>query len=338
MLTSFLEELYKLGAISEKEAAVSHEEAQRSLDRYDALENSKFTPGQVGRYAGVGAAGGIASGVAKDLIQKGKVFDGQTSLKGIARHAAGTAVSGAMTAGAIPLIRNHMDRSVERATLQRYLKQQQQSKVAFTLVELLAAQTAGSTLGGGVAGAVKGGPGHRVSGALRGAVGAGVGSGLGAAGSFAGLSAAESARLNQFGMGGVLAAGMGGAALGGLAGYKALTSGLGKKAAATGITPAKRWSANEYADMGKMSTFELSQYSSKLPKEETVPESKLAFALFSLMAKTALATTPAGRLSQAKQVGLPKMTPPPGPSISQVSRTFGPPMPGAVKGGIGKGF
>lgn len=49
--------------------------------------------------------------------------------------------------------------------------------------------------------------------------------------------------------------------------------------------------------------------------------------------KKASPTTPAGRLTQARQVGAPKTTAPPGPSISQISKPigFGRPLPGTTK-------
>ena len=49
-----------------------------------------------------------------------------------------------------------------------------------------------------------------------------------------------------------------------------------------------------------------------------------------------VATTPAGKLYQSQRVGAPKMTPPPGPSISELSKPvgYGTKAPGAVKGTI----
>jgi hypothetical protein len=52
--------------------------------------------------------------------------------------------------------------------------------------------------------------------------------------------------------------------------------------------------------------------------------------------KHAAPTTPKGRLNQSMQVGAPKMTAPPGPSIAQISKPvgYGRPLPGATKGPI----
>jgi hypothetical protein len=53
----------------------------------------------------------------------------------------------------------------------------------------------------------------------------------------------------------------------------------------------------------------------------------------------AAALTPMGRLAQSKAVGMPKMTPPPGPSIADIAKPkgpgFGTGIPGAYKSGIG---
>jgi uncharacterized protein DUF5661 len=88
--------------------------------------------------------------------------------------------------------------------------------------------------------------------------------------------------------------------------------------------------------------FAVSQYSGPLSygpfKQES---SQPGFRVPSLKApvekKAAAATTPAGLLSQSRAVGVtPKVSPPPGPSIAQVSKPvgFGKPAPGALKTGI----
>lgn len=47
-------------------------------------------------------------------------------------------------------------------------------------------------------------------------------------------------------------------------------------------------------------------------------------------------TTPAGRLANSKRIGAPRVTPPPGPSIAQISKPvgYGKPVAGAAKGKI----
>lgn len=52
--------------------------------------------------------------------------------------------------------------------------------------------------------------------------------------------------------------------------------------------------------------------------------------------KQAAPTTPQGRLTKSMQVGAPKVTAPPGPSIAQLSKPmgYGKPLPGATKGPI----
>lgn len=136
-------------------------------------------------------------------------------------------------------------------------------------------------------------------------------------------------------------------------------SGLGKKgtekektSAMSGVTPAKPWAANEYADMGKMGAgaptrggflmaSEVAPW--KQPKLHTPLQSdppqiveKMGAARIEWLQKKAAATTPAGRLAASHRVGLPKSSPPPGPSIADTAPTFGQRLPGANKTTIGK--
>ena len=55
-----------------------------------------------------------------------------------------------------------------------------------------------------------------------------------------------------------------------------------------------------------------------------------------IVEKMGSATTPAGRLSATRRVGLPKVSAPPGPAIADVAPTFGQRLPGANKTTIGK--
>jgi hypothetical protein len=55
-----------------------------------------------------------------------------------------------------------------------------------------------------------------------------------------------------------------------------------------------------------------------------------------IVEKMGSATTPAGRLSASRRVGLPKVTAPPGPAIADTVPTFGQRLPGANKTTIGK--
>lgn len=114
-------------ALSKHAAAgpVSDEEAHDALKRYKRIEKTKPTGGQLARYAGLGAVGGVAINAAKDAIQGGgKVLGGSGPLKSKLRHAAGSAIAGAATSGALPLVRNHLDQQAEKGVLKKYLKQQ----------------------------------------------------------------------------------------------------------------------------------------------------------------------------------------------------------------------
>lgn len=114
---AFLDELEKLGAVSD-------EQARRSLDRLDTLEQQQPTASQVARYAGVGAASGLGARALSDAISEKTLFHGS---KGSFRKGLGVAAAGALTSGAVPLIRAHLDRQAEEETLKRYLIEQEQN-------------------------------------------------------------------------------------------------------------------------------------------------------------------------------------------------------------------
>lgn len=115
-LLAVLDELEKLGAISD-------DEARQSLDRLNTLEKNKPTMGQVGRYAGMGAAAGVATGAIGDVISGNKLFNAPG---GRIRGALGRAATGAIASGAIPLLRTHLDRRAEVGTLKTYLDEHRQ--------------------------------------------------------------------------------------------------------------------------------------------------------------------------------------------------------------------
>lgn len=119
------DELYKLGAITE-------EQANSALDRYETLERQKPTPGQVGRYAALGAVAGPGSHIVGNLgrgrgikgaIDVAKDVSGKALSHGRLRTVAGTAAAGALATGAIPLLRTNLDRNAERKTLRKYIAQ-----------------------------------------------------------------------------------------------------------------------------------------------------------------------------------------------------------------------
>jgi hypothetical protein len=103
---SFIDELEKLGA-------VSAEEARRSLDRLDSLEQNKPTAGQVARYGALGAAAGGLTKTISNAIESGGRPTGRGALAG--------ATAGALSLGAVPLIRQHLDRKAEYGKLKRFM-------------------------------------------------------------------------------------------------------------------------------------------------------------------------------------------------------------------------
>ncbi len=117
---SILGELQKLRAVIE-------EQARRSMDRLDTLEKSKPTMGQMGRYAAIGAAAGPAVKAVSNLVKGKPLSDfGQvvgSGVRGALRGVAGDAAAGAAAAGAVPLLRGHLDRKAEIGTLKKYVHQ-----------------------------------------------------------------------------------------------------------------------------------------------------------------------------------------------------------------------
>jgi len=109
VIKGFFDELEKLGAISD-------EQAQRSLDQLDQLEKNKPTLGQMGRYAGVGAIAAPVIGAIGDVIG-GRPGGG---LRGVASRA----VTGGLSASAIPLARSALDRRASIGHLKKYMQQE----------------------------------------------------------------------------------------------------------------------------------------------------------------------------------------------------------------------
>ena len=106
---SLFDELLKLGAVSD-------EQARRSLDRLDQLEQNKPTTGQVARYGALGGAAGAT------MQAVGRAVEG-THGSITPRSLASAAATGAIGMGAMPLIRSALDRHTERKTLKAYLHQ-----------------------------------------------------------------------------------------------------------------------------------------------------------------------------------------------------------------------
>lgn len=113
-----VDELHKLGAVSD-------EEAVDTLNRLDAMDKSKLTPEQVGRYATIGAVAGPVVGMGRSLIQgkgiAGHFGDKHTTFLRRLRHIGGDAAAGAATSGAIPILRSAFDRRAAEQKLHEYM-------------------------------------------------------------------------------------------------------------------------------------------------------------------------------------------------------------------------
>jgi len=105
-----------------KYATVSPEQARRSLDRLDTLEQSKPTVRQLGRYGGIGAVGGAAIGAMGNAIEHGGALRGATP-KAKLLNVAANSVKGALGGGAIPLVRSGLDRRAEQGTLRKFMRE-----------------------------------------------------------------------------------------------------------------------------------------------------------------------------------------------------------------------
>lgn len=105
-----------------KSAAVSVDDARRSLDRLDTLERNKPNIRQVGRYGTIGGLGGAGIGAVGNLIETGSALKGVTP-KEKALNLASSAVKGALGGGALPLLRAHSDRHAEMGTLRKFMNQ-----------------------------------------------------------------------------------------------------------------------------------------------------------------------------------------------------------------------
>lgn len=124
------DELEALGGVTHgqadalrKHAAVSEEQARRSLDRLQTLEQNKPTLGQAGRYGALGGAGGAVIGAVGNAIEHGGPLKGATPRARLLNVGANIA-KGAIGGGAIPLARNQLDRRAEVGTLNKFVNQQ----------------------------------------------------------------------------------------------------------------------------------------------------------------------------------------------------------------------
>lgn len=112
-ISSFFDEMRKLGAISD-------DQARSALDRLDTLERNQPTLEQAARYGLLGAGTGIATRGLGDVIEHGA---GGALGMAVPRRYAAAAATGGLMAGALPMIRSHLDRRAEMGTLKKYLAQ-----------------------------------------------------------------------------------------------------------------------------------------------------------------------------------------------------------------------
>lgn len=120
-IVACFDELLKLGA-------VDPQQAQESLERLEAIEKSRPTPAQVARYATLGAVSGPLIGALGDVIYGDKPFAPHKRfagrpIRGFAGAIGARAVTGALSSGAIPLVRAGLDRYAERDKLRQFMQE-----------------------------------------------------------------------------------------------------------------------------------------------------------------------------------------------------------------------
>jgi hypothetical protein len=125
---SMLSELRAIGAVTDslsgKFAAISDDQALASLNRLESIEQTKPTLRQVGRYATLGAVAAPLAGAASNLMRGKPTLEGIGTL-GKLREGVAKGIGGAITGGAVPLVRSHLDQKAEVGTLKQYLRQQE---------------------------------------------------------------------------------------------------------------------------------------------------------------------------------------------------------------------
>lgn len=102
-LSSFFDELQKLGTLSPEHAEKSLQELEGAVNTLNKLEEQKPSAGQLGRYALVGGTLSPAINAVSDAV-KG------TLKRPTARGLAGDVLKGGLVASAIPIARHELDR------------------------------------------------------------------------------------------------------------------------------------------------------------------------------------------------------------------------------------
>jgi len=120
MYRACLDELLKLGAIDPAQA-------RAAISNLENLERNKTTPDQALRYGALGAASGVAVGGVTDAIRGTKLRDLYKGVEGVRggrlRNVAALAAGGAIAGGALPIIRQHMDRKIETGKLRKFMEE-----------------------------------------------------------------------------------------------------------------------------------------------------------------------------------------------------------------------
>lgn len=121
-------------------APITDDEAEKAYDQLQSLEKARPSRPQIQRYAALGAVAGPTIGAISDVI-KGQAPLGylrraaggtgfRSQIKPMARNLAGNATAGALSSGAVPLVRAHLDRKAHMGTLQNYVNQYENNQPA----------------------------------------------------------------------------------------------------------------------------------------------------------------------------------------------------------------
>lgn len=115
-------QLAKLGAVSDTEALSSY-------NRLHSLEKEKPTTGQVARGSATGAAIAPIATMASRLVAGRGAAGGMGAYRGV-RDLAASGMTGAFFGGVMPAVRHGVEKKHEIGTLKKYIKEQDQPKLA----------------------------------------------------------------------------------------------------------------------------------------------------------------------------------------------------------------
>lgn len=333
-----------------KRAAISDEQALASLDRLEAIEQTKPTAGQLGRYAVLGGVSGPVIGALGDAIGGRPIFGGG-SVKARARGALAGAATGALASGAIPLVRTHLDQEAEKKLLRGYVDQHAaEPKLAVRAVKArkvgpgVRKQYHRSDFAGPAKRAIASVDGRVTqqtsSTAVQSALGRLFGGGKGKEKDSAMWGGTPSRRMGEDYPVDLVKAGFQTSAYDGGIGYPAVRQ-------ASQVPPLKPKSLRavvekEAAGAPTRGGFLMASNIPplrQLPLEGVVEKKGMTLAEFIAhpfwgpTKQAGIPTTPAGQLAKSQAIGKPRVTPPAGPSIAQIAKPkgFGTPIPGATK-------